>query len=720
MSSDSLQQLLSGLTESQREVALHRDGPLLVIAGAGSGKTRALTHRVAALLHTGIPAWQVLAVTFTNKAAEEMRERIGALLGPTEAAQMPFVGTFHRFGGRVLRRDIEHLGREKNFSLTDADDGLALVKRLCKAHAIDPKTYPPRQIRSAISRAKNAMITPEQCQMQAQDNFTKAVAQIFAAYEKALLEANSLDFDDLLLLPLRLFSEQPQLLADYQNRFRFIMVDEFQDVNEPQFRLLRLLAGVDKNLAVIGDADQSIYAFRGAQMGHILGFEKHFPGAQVIRLEENFRNSANILQASNALISQNSRRLKKQMRTDAPAGEPITVRRFPDERAEADFIAREIMSRKELGNRPNSDFAILVRTNAQTRAIEERLLRHAIPYTIIGGLRFYARREVRDLLAYLRLLANPKDDTSFRRIVNVPARKIGAVTLGRVERVAAERGLSLLEVLAHLGNAEGISTAARAALLHFSQTIFSLSAALKQLPLADFIEQVMKKSGLENMYDDGTEEGEVRVQNLRELCGVAKKFDGVPGPEALPAFLEEVALLSDADELTTADRVNVMTMHAAKGLEFPVVFVPGFEEGLLPHSRSAFEPAAVEEERRLVYVAMTRAREALVVSHADSRMGNGDFGRAAPSRFLGEIPAQFLDRDDLPARRGTVEEDGLSYVYDDADTEGEPLHAGDRVRHAFFGEGIVCGVHFDVVEIEFPKGGRKKFALSVAPLERIP
>ena len=707
--------MISGLNAAQKVVATHENGPMLVVAGAGSGKTRALTHRLAVLIARGVRPWQILAVTFTNKAAAEMKNRIRNLLGEN-GGEMPLVGTFHAIGVRILRAEIESLGRPRNFTILDADDARAMVKKIQKNLGIDDKKFSPRMFAGKISLAKNNFLTPEKMANVAENQIDKFAADIFQKYESEKSKKNCLDFDDLITLPVTVFEKNPEILEKYQNRWKFVSVDEFQDTNAVQLRFLELLTEKHRNLCAIGDADQSIYAFRGADISNILNFQNLFPDAKIVKLEHNYRSTQNILDAADGVIANNENRIPKKMFTTAGAGEKVEIIDARDERVEAEIIAETILKIKNLDGRKFADFAILVRTNAQTRAIEEHLMRNAIPYQIIGGLKFYARKEIRDLLAFLKAIENPTDDISLLRIINLPPRKIGATTILKLSHFAAERGLSVGEILPHIEMADGISPAAKTAIFHFSEKLLKLRRQKNEIPPAILIEKVIEIFGLEKFYRDGADEGESRFENILELKSLAQKFDAAEN--ALANFLEEIALISDVDSLDAADRVTMMTLHMSKGLEFPIVFLPGLEEGLLPHSRSLFEPAALEEERRLMYVGMTRAREKLFLLRAKNRLVFGDFQSNPESRFLDEIPKNCVFRAENENSENDFSDDEISYSSFD-DEYFPTLNVGDRVRHALFGDGTVTEIAGDLATVAFDRVGRKKLALAVAPIEKI-
>lgn len=708
--------MLSGLNPQQKKAAEHTTGPLLVVAGAGSGKTRALTHRIAYLLSRGVQPWQILAVTFTNKAAGEMKERVSSLIDG--AYEPPTIGTFHSIGVRILRADFEALGRERNFSILDADDAKNKVKKILKNKGIDDKKFTPRAVFSHISLAKNNFLSPGEYSAQADTPFKKISAEVFLEYEKQKEAENAVDFDDLIVLPVLLFEKNPHILQKYQNRWKYVSVDEFQDTNAVQLKFLDLLTREHRNLCAIGDSDQSIYAFRGADISNILNFQKLYDDAKIIKLEQNYRSTQNILDAADGVIKNNESRVPKKMWTESGTGEQVEVMDCEDEREEAGLIAQTIGDMLGIDGKKYADFAILLRTNAQSRALEEAMMRKSIPYQMIGGLKFYSRKEIRDILAYLKVIENQKDTESLLRIINLPPRKIGATTVARLMQYASDRSISLAEVIDHIDFAEGITPAAKISLSDFGGKIMQLRHLKNTISVAELIGKIIEVFGLEKFYRDGTEEGESRFENVCELQSVAYKFNTVD-EDALSLFLQDVALIADIDNLETVDRVTIMTLHSSKGLEFPVVFIPGCEEGLLPHSRSLLDPNQLEEERRLMYVGMTRAMEKLFLLRAKNRMAFGDFQHNPESRFLDEIPANCVHRPN--GERGDT---GLSgdflyntEAYDDVFVS--PFTVGDRVSHFKFGQGSLREIQGDLAMIEFDTAGKKKMSLSVAPLEKI-
>lgn len=622
--------LLEGLNPKQQEAVLATEGPVLVLAGAGSGKTKTLTHRIAYLLQEKkVSPFSVLAVTFTNKAAGEMGERIAKLMARPEGAKLrlPFLGTFHSIGVKLLRRDGKHIGLDENFTIYDSDDQLALIRTICREMGLNPKQQSPVAIRAAISSAKNELMTADQYERFAHGYFQHVVLEVFRKYESALANAQAVDFDDLIRLPVKLFAEHPDVLEKYQQMWPYIMIDEYQDTNRAQYEFIRLLAQKKRNIFVVGDDSQSIYGWRGANFRNILDFEKDYPDAKIIKLEQNYRSTQSILDASNAVIERNTQRMKKTLWTERGAGTPITIYQAEDGRDEAEFIMTELISLQRQGYRLG-DCAILYRTNAQSRALEEMCLNYTVPYRLVGAVRFYERKEVKDILAYLRFLVNPKDEVSFERMVSTPPRGIGEKSIDALKDV----------VLADVP-LESLSLRIKGVWEPLSLLIAGWRKLVDIVSVPELIDRVIKDSGYERFLLDGTPEGEARYQNVKELKSVASLTDN------LATFLSEVALVSDIDGYHASDdAITLMTLHSAKGLEFPVVFLVGMEEGLFPTVRSVMDPMELEEERRLCYVGMTRAKDKLYCIHAATRLLYGGIQANLPSRFLNEIPEHLTDR----------------------------------------------------------------------------
>jgi len=632
---------LQDLNKEQRLAAQTLEGPLLVLAGAGSGKTRALTYRVANLIDHGVPAWSIMAITFTNKAAAEMRERIEKLVGPSAADV--WVSTFHAGCAKILRRDIEKLGYTRSFTIYDDDDQMRALKEILKRLNIDEKYLPPREIKSKISDAKNKLLGPQEWFSESDRDFrSQQIQDVYAAYEEKLKSSNALDFDDLIVKTLELFAGHPPVLEAYQRKLRYIHVDEYQDTNYAQYMLVRLLAQHSRNLCVVGDDDQSIYGWRGADIRNILDFEKDFPDATVIKLEQNYRSSANILDAANQVIALNENRKDKALWTEEGPGEMIRLYRAGDEREEAAFICEQIRALAMQGE-DYARFAVLYRTNAQSRVIEEAFVQSGIRYRMYGGLRFYDRKEVKDILAYLRVMVNPADDISLRRIINVPKRSIGDTTVTELARYAAEQEMPLLTACMDIP--ETISSRGRKSVEKFSELMMSLSLMTEGMGLTELVQYVIDTTGLESQYTkEDNDENRTRVENIREFVGAVKEFEEKADNPTLSDYLENVALVSDLDAMTEdGGAVTMMTLHSAKGLEFPNVFMVGMEENLFPSMRSREDTARMEEERRLCYVGITRARERLYLSHASRRMLYNQMQFNDRSRFIDDIPPRVME-----------------------------------------------------------------------------
>ena len=640
--------IFSGLNPAQQEAVACLEGPLLIMAGAGSGKTRVLTHRIANLLEHGAAPYSILAITFTNKAAAEMRERVENMIGPM--AKDIWLSTFHSFCARFLRREIESTGMYKsNFVIYDSGDSQTVVKKVIRELNLDEKQYNPGGIRNAISNAKNQMLGPMAFEAQASDFYQKKVAEVYKGYQKLLRENNALDFDDLLLVTVSLLSENEEIRSRYQRRFRYILVDEYQDTNGAQYQLTTLLAGGYRNLCVVGDADQSIYGWRGADISNIMDFEKDYPDAKTIMLEQNYRSTKTILAAANAVIENNSHRKKKNLWTDNVQGDKITTYMASDERDEARFITESISKQHDIYKTSYGDIAILYRTNAQSRVLEDAFMRVGLPYTMVGGLKFYDRLEIKDITAYLRVLYNPMDSVSLMRIINVPKRGLGQSTIEKLMVYGVENNLSLFEVIANeelLEQVPGLTARSKNPLKKFAELLFTLMERMDKLAVSDLIQEVMDATGyLEALKNDKAEkklENESRIENLQEFVGVAKDFEKEEEEEPnLENFLSKMALLSDIDNSDLEEeRVTLMTLHSAKGLEFPVVFMTGMEEGMFPHSRTLMEPEELEEERRTCYVGITRAQRKLYMTYASIRTIFGRTEAHEPSRFLYEFPEE--------------------------------------------------------------------------------
>ena len=762
------------LNEPQREAVYHTDGPLLILAGAGSGKTRVLTHRIAYLIgERGVNPWNILAITFTNKAAEEMRQRVDNLVG--FGAESVWVSTFHSACVRILRRFIDRLGYENHFTIYDTDDQKTLIKEVCRKVDVDTKVFKERSLLSAISSAKNEMILPDEFELNAGGDFAKMkIAKVYREYEAQMRANNALDFDDLLVKTVQLLQTQPDVLESYQERFRYIMVDEYQDTNTVQFQLVSLLAGKYKNLCVVGDDDQSIYKFRGANIRNILDFEHEFPDAKVIKLEQNYRSTGNILNAANSVIANNRGRKEKSLWTENGEGELIRLRQFDTAFDESDFIGEDIKSAVRQGGSYN-DSAVLYRTNAQSRLLEEKFIAMNIPYKIVGGVNFYARREIKDLLAYLKTIDNGRDDVAVRRIINVPKRGIGLTTINRIQESATERGIGFYEALLAPGLIAGVGRSATkldsfAALIEYFKTL------AEEMNITDLLQEVIEKTGyIESLENEDKEEAKTRKENIDELISKAATYEescqDKDEKATLSGFLEEVALVADIDSLDEdQEYVVLMTLHSAKGLEFPRVYLAGMEDGLFPGymSINAGDREELEEERRLCYVGITRAEQELTLTSARRRMVHGETQYNPMSRFVKEIPRELLDtgnkkftqETEMPAQQNTYARareafraqafagalGGMTPVKNQG--VGKPLtgsqalaslqkgsqlaaggngplgyEVGDRVRHVKFGEGTVTdikeGGRDHEVTIEFDSVGTRKMFAKFAKLVKV-
>ncbi|HBL1695520.1 TPA: DNA helicase PcrA [Enterococcus faecium] len=738
-------ELLNGMNPRQKEAVLHTDGPLLLMAGAGSGKTRVLTHRIAYLIEEKeVNPWNILAITFTNKAAKEMKERVNAILA--SGGEDVWVSTFHSMCVRILRRDVDFIGYNRNFTIIDSSEQLTLMKRILKELNIDPKKYDPRSILGTISQAKNSLQTPQDFAKMQGSYYEEIAAKCYAAYQKELQYNQCMDFDDLIMNTIRLFEEHPDSLTYYQNKFHYIHVDEYQDTNHAQYTLVNLLAGRFRNLCVVGDADQSIYGWRGADMQNILDFEKDYPDAAVILLEQNYRSTKNILSAANQVIENNSNRKPKNLWTENKEGNKITYYRADNERDETRFIVDRMQEGIRSNHRNYGDFAILYRTNAQSRVMEETLLKANIPYKMVGGHKFYDRKEIKDILAYLNVLANPQDSISFERIVNSPKRGIGPGSIEKLRSFASLHEWPLLEAaqnvdLANIGGKAGQQLGA------FGEMIQEVTQMIPYLTVTELTKEVLDRSGyLEDLKIQNTLEAQARIENLEEFLTVTQEFDkqfeqqneeDADAPEEkLTVFLNDLALVSDIDNLEEdASQVTLMTLHAAKGLEFPVVFLIGLEEGVFPLSRALMEESELEEERRLAYVGITRAEEALYLTNAFSRTLYGRTQYNRPSRFVEEIDQELLEIEGMrPTPKKTpVFAKKTAYSYKQPETavvpsksatggENNSWKPGDKVKHKKWGLGTVVrvsGTSKDLeLDVAFPSQGVKRLLAAFAPIEK--
>jgi DNA helicase-2/ATP-dependent DNA helicase PcrA len=701
--------ILEGLNPAQKEAAETTSGPLLILAGAGSGKTKTLTHRIAYLIGSeGVWPNEILAVTFTNKAAKEMRERLGQLLGRDGSARsfMPWMGTFHGICVRLLRQDGDKIGIQPNYVIYDEDDRQGLIKQAMKQLSIADKQIKPRAVSGIISNAKNELVGPEDFEASANYPFQKDVAKIYALYEKLRKDAGALDFDDLLIETVRLFRDQPEVRARWRSQFKHILIDEYQDTNAAQYAIVKSLVGDDRNICVVGDDWQSIYSWRGADFTNILNFERDFPGAKIVKLEQNYRSTGAILAAAHNVISKNTTRTDKELWTAEPDGLPVQVHATYDEAEEAYVVASRISAQAAIGARNYGDFAVLYRANAQSYTLERALLQHRVPYQIIGGVRFYDRKEIKDIIAYLRLLYQPNDRMSFTRIVNVPTRGIGATSLEKFMTWQASSGMDIISSLVNVEQTSSLTPRAKGALSRLGEVLRILQAKIQSdTPPSEVIETLIDKTGYRDFILDGTPRAEEREANIGALISDAKTF------ATMPDFLEEVALMSSADTGSTEQKVTLMTLHAAKGLEFPVVFMVGLEEGIFPNSRALEEgPAALEEERRLCYVGMTRARQELHLSYAQSRLQFGQRGYNPASRFLGDMGHE-IALSPSPSYGQTQEYDEFNDI--------PALDIGDGVRSAQFGVGEVIDVDGMAVTVQFSSGQTKKLNVEYAHLEKL-
>ena len=742
---------LDHLNPEQRKAATHVDGPLLILAGAGSGKTATMTHRIAYLIEQGVSPYQILAVTFTNKAAGEMRERVEKLVGRCPGM---WIMTFHAMSLRILREHCERIGYQHNFVVYDTIDQKTLIKTIMKEQNIDAKLYPQAYLSAAISKQKEHDVSPREYLETEADNFrSKVIGSVYRAYQEQLKRNNAMDFDDLLVNALHVLRDNPDILADYQHRFRYILVDEYQDTNHIQYEIIRLLAKARQNLCVVGDDDQCIYQWRGADISNILNFEKDFPQARVIKLEQNYRSYGNILAAAHSVIRNNRGRKAKKLWTDKEAGDKIVYRRCDSDKEEAYYIAQEIDLLKN-GQRTYDDFAILYRTNAQSRLFEDALKRRGIPYQILSGFSFYERKETKDMICYMRLVVNPADDLALKRVINEPKRGIGAVTLGKLEALARVHGLSLLDILSQDEISYSLPAKAQKAVGEMVRIIRLCAQEKENLRVSDIYDQLLVKSGyLKALEAEDTQEAASRIENLMDfksfIYDYEKEKEDTGEKATLEEFLEKVATNGDVDKMEEGTgKVTLMTMHSAKGLEFPIVFLPGMEDGLFPGHRALDNENGMEEERRLCYVGMTRAREKLFLTGAAYRVlyGHGEYTRE--STFLRELDKSLLDEagDTVftagrrtnnflgvdtgspdgfsePAFRPYPAYDPLKYarqaVRENTRSAGRSFTAGERVRHGKFGEGMVLEVDDKTVTVIFDSVGRKKLAKDIAPIEKL-
>ena len=728
-----MQSLLDGLNREQQQAVQHTEGPLLILAGAGSGKTKVLTVRIAYLLAQGVNPYEILAITFTNKAAKEMKSRVEGLVG--DVANRIWLSTFHSFCAKFLRFELDNfLGYNSNFTIYDTSDSQVVIKAALKALNLDDKYYPVGAMISAISDAKNKLMFASDYRKQARDFYQQKVADVYEYYERELRKNNALDFDDLLLVAVKLLQSNAAVLDKYSKRFKYVMIDEYQDTNHAQYLLAYLLSSHWKNIAVVGDADQSIYAWRGADIQNILDFEKDYPNCTSIKLEQNYRSTKIILDAANAVIDNNEGRPEKNLWTDKTEGAKIQHFTAQSEHEEAAFIGDTIVKKHDIHGVPYGDMAILYRTNAQSRVLEEALIKRALPYTMVGGTKFYDRKEIKDVLAYLRVLYNPFDDLSLLRIINVPKRSIGATTVSKLQDYARENGTSLFMTLTQLHLVDSIKGKTKEKLEEFGILIFTLVAEMDDKSVLDILEAILDRTGYLYQLEESTDpQDQARAENIGELLSVAKDFQDTNPTGTVEDFLEQVALVNDVDSFEQEDsKVTLMTLHAAKGLEFPIVFLGGLEEGLFPHSRTLMNPEEIEEERRLAYVGITRAEQELYISNATTRTVFGRTSSYLPSRFIDEIPAELVDG--LRAKR-KVPDDIKQTVPRHMSVTSRPVtkpiirneviadwKVGDTAIHSKWGNGKVVNVSGEgagmKLTIEFPTQGVRVVMAKFAPVKK--
>ena len=725
--------LLTGLNKEQQQAVQHTEGPLLILAGAGSGKTKVLTVRIAHLLAQGVNPYEILAITFTNKAAKEMKSRVEGLVG--DVANRIWLSTFHSFCAKFLRFELDNfLGYNSNFTIYDTSDSQAVIKAALKALNLDDKYYPVGAMIGAISDAKNKLLFASDFRKQARDFYQQKVADVYEYYERELRKNNALDFDDLLLVAVKLLQSNEAVLDKYSKRFRYVMIDEYQDTNHAQYLLAYLLSSHWKNIAVVGDADQSIYAWRGADIQNILDFEKDYPNCTSIKLEQNYRSTKIILDAANAVIENNEGRPKKNLWTDKTEGTKIQHFTAQSEHEEAAFIGDTIAKKHDIHGVPYGDMAILYRTNAQSRVLEEALIKRALPYTMVGGTKFYDRKEIKDVLAYLRVLYNPFDDLSLLRIINVPKRSIGATTVAKLQDYARANGTSLFMTLTQLHLVDTIKGKTKEKLEEFGILIFTLVAEMEDKTVLDILESILDRTGYLAQLEESTDpQDQARAENIGELLSVAKDFQDTNPTGTVEDFLEQVALVNDVDSFEQEEsKVTLMTLHAAKGLEFPIVFLGGLEEGLFPHSRTLMNPEEIEEERRLAYVGITRAEKELYISNATTRTVFGRTSSYLPSRFIDEIPEELVDG--LRAKR-KVPDDIKRHVPQHMSVTSRPVtkpivrneviadwKVGDTAIHSKWGNGKVINVAGEgagmKLTIEFPTQGVRVVMAKFAPVKK--
>lgn len=723
--------VLTGLNDEQRRAVVTTEGPLLIQAGAGSGKTKTLTHRIAYLIATKkATPHNILSVTFTNKAAGEMRERVAELLGEraNNRSFMPYMGTFHSICVRLLRQDGEYVGVPKNFIIFDESDRQSAIKQVSKQLMIDDKAFPARSLSHTISSAKNDLITPEELASSSNSPTQKVAAQVFPMYQRLLKDNGALDFDDLISKTVRLMEHNDGIRNKWREQFKYVMIDEYQDTNAAQYKLVQLLTNKTNNIAVVGDDWQSIYSWRGADFRNILNFERDYPKVALIKLEQNYRSTKSILDAAHAVITKNKQRSTKKLWTDGSHGQPVKVVEAYNERAEAELIVTRIQTAKQHGLKSFKDFAVLYRTNAQSRTVEEAFIRYNVPYRVIGGVRFYDRKEIKDIMAYLRVLYQPEDRVSFARIANTPTRGIGAKSLQIFMDYIQSNGVTLLQALQDVADLP-LTPRAKKEFMELADILVSFREVMQDKSVPELLESLIQRIDYLGFVDDGSAQGESRKENVRELLSVASQYQNI----GLSEFLEEISLVSDVDSFDqTSDVVTLMTLHAAKGLEFPVVFMVGMEESLFPHSRALYDQSEMEEERRLCYVGMTRAKQELYLLHAISRMLYGSVQHNPPSRFISEIDSSLIETESTfsssnrngaysdqparPARPPQFVDDMPNY---DESQEHIELSEGDTVKHQLFGTGKVLNLDGDTATIYFKTKGNKTLNIQFAPLQKI-
>lgn len=715
-----MKNFFEGLNDAQGEAVRTIDGPILMLAGAGSGKTKTLTHRIAYLVgDKKTPPSDILAVTFTNKAAGEMRSRVARLLGfdDPSANPIPFLGTFHSIANRILRREADKIGLTSNFLIYDSSDSQALIKKILKSMHHDDKAITPSGIAWAISSAKNELVEPDQYRSMATSKLQLVAADVYPVYQREMIKSRALDFDDLIMELVKLFKNQADVLAKYQQQFKYILVDEYQDTNHAQYQLIKMLAAKHQNLCVVGDDWQSIYSWRGANYQNILNFESDYPAAKVIKLEQNYRSTQTILDAAHSVITKNISRSSKKLWTDLGLGERVHVMSVSDELAEGRTIVQTIDRLRNLNPKLRlSDFAVLYRTNAQSRSLEESFLQYNIPYQVVGGTRFYDRREVKDILAYMRVIFQPNDLVSLTRILNVPTRGVGAKSAAAIIDYMDKYEADTISTLAEPSKIPGLKGKALVEIKKLGDVLDSLKD-YQNLSIYELMEGLIKRIDYIDYLNDGTISAEDRVENVQELLGVAKVYQDMD----LETFLTEVALVSDIDSLDSLkETVSMMTLHASKGLEFEVVFMVGMEESIFPHSRTFFEPEELEEERRLCYVGMTRAKQQLYLLHASSRMLYGNTQHNVPSRFISDIPTEMVDQP-IGSASNTFTDIARQTFDDDFPDEVDTASVvkGDKVMHPKFGKGVVLEISGPEVEVKFTKEGIKNLNLQYAPLRKI-